>query len=135
MTHPITPNCPPTLCMWKAGYSYIYDQNGNKTDLLPLLRNKVLAVRTKPITVRGCATKSDATSHLYGINLDLGAGFSWVYDVTDYAPVFCNKVRLSSGNAQELLDLKFYLSKARRRVRAAYQKSVEWQFSVFRYIK
>ena len=48
----------------------------------------------------------------YGINLDLGPeGFTWVFDVTDYAPLLHDKVYLQSGNAQELLDLKFAMIK------------------------
>ncbi|MCF8331251.1 MAG: T9SS type A sorting domain-containing protein [Bacteroidales bacterium] len=44
----------------------------------------------------------------YGIGLDLGAdGWTWVYDVTDYEPLLHDSVYLSSGNWQELLDLKF----------------------------
>lgn len=44
----------------------------------------------------------------YGINLDLGPnGFTWVYDVTDYADLLKGKVELSSGNQQELIDLRF----------------------------
>ncbi|MFH2129159.1 MAG: T9SS type A sorting domain-containing protein, partial [bacterium] len=46
----------------------------------------------------------------YGINLDLGAdGFTWVYDVTDYKPLFHDTVEISAGNQQELIDLKFMM--------------------------
>jgi len=44
----------------------------------------------------------------YGINLDLGEGFTWVYDVSDYAPILRDSVKINSGNWQELHDLKFY---------------------------
>jgi hypothetical protein len=47
----------------------------------------------------------------YGINLSLGAGFTWVYDVTDYAPLLQGLVDLSAGNTQELIDLKFVFIK------------------------
>lgn len=44
----------------------------------------------------------------YGIGLDLGEeGWTWVYDVTDFAPLLKNQVELEAGNWQELLDLKF----------------------------
>ncbi len=44
----------------------------------------------------------------YGINLSLGPnGFTWVYDVTDYAHLLIDSVDLSSGNQQELIDLRF----------------------------
>ena len=44
----------------------------------------------------------------YGIGLDLGEdGWTWVFDVSDYAPVLKGDKRLTAGNWQELLDLKF----------------------------
>lgn len=46
----------------------------------------------------------------YGIGLSLGPdGFTWVYDVTDYAHLLVDSVDISSGNQQELLDLKFVM--------------------------
>ncbi len=44
----------------------------------------------------------------YGKGLDLGErGWAFQYDVTDYAPLLKGNVDLSSGNDQELLDVKF----------------------------
>jgi hypothetical protein len=44
----------------------------------------------------------------YGIGLDLGPeGFTWVYDVTDFRPLLEGAKRITAGNNQELLDLKF----------------------------
>jgi hypothetical protein len=44
----------------------------------------------------------------YGLGLDLGEnGFTWVYDVTDYAPLLRGEVDLQAGNTFELLDLEF----------------------------
>ena len=43
----------------------------------------------------------------YGINLSLGNGFTWTYDVTDYLPLLHDSVHLSAGNWQEFLNLKF----------------------------
>ncbi|MCB2205219.1 T9SS type A sorting domain-containing protein [bacterium] len=43
----------------------------------------------------------------YGIGLDLGEGWTWVYDVTDFAPLLRDSVHLTAGNFQELLDMKF----------------------------
>lgn len=45
----------------------------------------------------------------YGIGLNLGDGFTWVYDVTDYEPFLRDSVHITAGNFQELLDLKFYM--------------------------
>lgn len=43
----------------------------------------------------------------YGIGLDLGEGWTWVYDVTDFLPLLKDTVHLTAGNFQELLDMKF----------------------------
>lgn len=43
----------------------------------------------------------------YGINLDLGQGFTWVFDVSDYRTLLSGAKRITAGNWQELLDLKF----------------------------
>ena len=45
----------------------------------------------------------------YGKRLVMGGeeGWTWVYDVTDYAPLLKGEIDLESGNNQELLDLKF----------------------------
>jgi len=45
----------------------------------------------------------------YGMGIDLNGdcGWTFIYDVTDYAPLLKGKVEISSGNQQELLDMKF----------------------------
>jgi hypothetical protein len=44
----------------------------------------------------------------YGIGLTLGPdGFTWVYDVTDYASLLQDSVDIENGNQQELIDVKF----------------------------
>jgi len=43
----------------------------------------------------------------YGINLSLGDGWTWTYDVTDFAFFLADSVHLRAGNFQELLDMKF----------------------------
>lgn len=43
----------------------------------------------------------------YGINLDMGTGWTWVWDVSDFVPLLKDSVVLTAGNFQELLDMKF----------------------------
>lgn len=43
----------------------------------------------------------------YGIGLSMGSGITWVFDVTDYRSILTDSLRLTAGNWQELLDLKF----------------------------
>lgn len=49
----------------------------------------------------------------YGKRLDLNGekGWSYFYDVTDYSPLLKGEVDISSGNLQELLDMKFIFIK------------------------
>lgn len=48
----------------------------------------------------------------YGIQLDLGPeGTTWILDVTDYGPILNGTKRVTAGNSQELLDLKFVFIK------------------------
>lgn len=50
----------------------------------------------------------------YGKRLDLGPeGFTFVYDVTDYAPLLQGEVDLSTGNTGALVDLKFNFIKGK----------------------
>jgi len=43
----------------------------------------------------------------YGINLDMGAGKTWIYDVTDYYDLLQDTVDLRSGLDLELQDVRF----------------------------
>ncbi len=45
----------------------------------------------------------------YGMGIDLNGdcGWTYIYDVTDYAPLLRGNLEISSGNQQELLDMKF----------------------------
>ena len=49
----------------------------------------------------------------YGKQLDLGGedGWAWSYDITDYAPILKGTKKVTAGNNQELLDLKFFFIK------------------------
>ena len=49
----------------------------------------------------------------YGKGLYMGGqkGWEWTYDMTDYAPILNGKRKITVGNNQELLDLKFLFIK------------------------
>lgn len=49
----------------------------------------------------------------YGKRLKLGGeeGWTWIYDVTDYAPILKGDLKIKAGNNQELQDLKFLFIK------------------------
>ncbi|MBP9703368.1 MAG: T9SS type A sorting domain-containing protein [Chitinophagales bacterium] len=44
----------------------------------------------------------------YGIGLDLGDGFTWTFDVSDYRTLLQDTVHLVAGNWQELLSLELW---------------------------
>jgi len=100
-----------TLYVWAAGnYSYLYDQNGNALDSSFITedttRYKVLwPYWSEPFEI---IDRYELLRYItpYGINLDLGNGWRWVYDMTDYRSLFKGKKRMAGGNWQELLDLQ-----------------------------
>ncbi len=100
------------LYVWEEGYSYLFDVDGNAIDsTLNTAQNTINQIITQyysePFEV---IDRFELGRYItpYGINLDLGEdGFTWVYDVSDYAPVLKGDKRITAGNWQELLDLKF----------------------------
>ncbi|MDX2361858.1 MAG: peptide-N-glycosidase F-related protein [Crocinitomicaceae bacterium] len=91
-----------TMFGWAPGYSYTYDQNNVQID----------------------STWSAADDHYYnwyndgnkriaryitpyGNYLDLGAGFTWVYDLTHLEPWLHDTIDFLGGDQRELIDLRF----------------------------
>ncbi|MBI9034751.1 MAG: hypothetical protein JEZ03_09805, partial [Bacteroidales bacterium] len=104
-----------TLEIWREGYTYIY-QAGQIYDSVFFAADEQLIkidipYYGEPFEV---VNKIEMARYItpYGINLDLGPqGFTWIYDVTDFAHLLKSDVDLSSGNQQELIDLKFAMIK------------------------
>lgn len=99
----------------EGGYSYTYDANGTATDSTSIggttAVNDTLHYWSEPFDE---VIRHELGRYItpYGINLELSdfsdhEGFTWVYDVTDYAHLLVDSVRLSAGNQQELIDLRF----------------------------
>lgn len=97
---------------WRAGYTYSYDGYGRIVDSVynpkeKTIINDTLFYFNEPFDV---VEQFEIGRFItpYGINLDLGpTGFTWVYDVTDYAPLLKDTVDFQAGNQQELIDVKF----------------------------
>ncbi|HPE87001.1 MAG: peptide-N-glycosidase F-related protein [Bacteroidales bacterium] len=93
------------------GTHYIYGANGRRVDSVLAEKAKLLQRTTR--YVEETVQKEEMVELArfitpYGKRLDLGLnGFTWVYDVTDYAPLLTGEVDLQAGNGQELLDLRF----------------------------
>lgn len=110
---PTTPT--DTVLYWKAGNRYVYE-NWNIVDSVwvepdEILYKEDLPYYGEPFEVLDQYEIGRFITP-YGINLSLGPeGFSWIFDVTDYAHLLQGDVDLSAGNQQELIDLKFIMIK------------------------
>ena len=103
-----------TLIVWPTtGFEYYYNQDGEVID--SVAGEAIMETLTNDDITWYSPIKDyeiDRFITPYGIGLDLGEdGFTWVIDVTDFAPILHDWVRLSAGNTQELLDLKFVFIK------------------------
>lgn len=97
---------------WAEGYYYTYDINGVAKDSVfrsgsETIQNETLKYMTAPTKVIQDIEIGRFITP-YGIGLDLGPdGFTWLYDVTDYADYLKGEVEMSAGNLQELIDISF----------------------------
>ncbi len=104
-----------TLNVYRAGNSYVY-QEGVVVDTVwfdyeSIRYKEMIPYYGEPFEI---LEPYEIGRYItpYGIGLSLGqAGFTWIYDVTDYAPLLRGMVDLSAGNQQELIDLKFVMIK------------------------
>ncbi len=103
----ISTNVVDTIFAYEGGYQYTYDPNGQPIDstYVPIDNTLINQYGQTTHQLQNYVTP-------YGIGLNLGPdGFRWVYDVTDYAPLFHDTLEISAGNQQELIDLKFMMIK------------------------
>ncbi len=99
-----------STAVYTQSLSYYYDLEGNIIDslsnnLIPFV-NDTLWYYSAPAEI---INRFELGRYItpYGINLDLEDGWTWIFDVTDFAPLLRDSVQLEAGNWQELLDLKF----------------------------
>jgi len=102
-----------TLMVWNADvYTFTYNAEGNKVDSTYIEPNETLELEYLNWYSPIVDYEIERFITPYGINLDLGPeGFTWIYDVTDFAPLLSDWVWMSSANTQELVDLKFIFIK------------------------
>lgn len=91
-----------TLYQWPAGYSYVYNANNNIIDSVWFDVDTVLYNWYEESSMRIARYITP-----YGNYLDLGEGFTWVYDMTDYAPLLRDTIDFQAGDHRELIDLRF----------------------------
>ena len=96
-----------TIYGYESGWGYTYNYLGDPIDSINFGIDNILVNQYKQNTHQ---LQNYVTP--YGIGLDLGPdGFRWIYDVTDYMPLFNDTLEISAGNQQELIDLKFMMIK------------------------
>lgn len=93
-------------------YTYIYAEDGTISDsvfvaVTHTINNEDLPYYSEPFEVINAYELARYITP-YGIGLDLGDGFTWTYDLSDYRPLLHDSVHLSAGNWQELLDMELW---------------------------
>jgi hypothetical protein len=101
-----------TIYVWKSGYSYTFNENGQIID-----STQIPVTDTLQSTTLQYHEKRPMYFELinfitpYGINLDLDGlnGRTWEFDVTDFAPVLkgAKYMAMQDGKYQEDNDIKF----------------------------
>jgi Concanavalin A-like lectin/glucanases superfamily/Peptide-N-glycosidase F, C terminal/Secretion system C-terminal sorting domain len=97
---------------WTQPFSYVFHADGQIIDSVAVilensLDNETLNYFQEPFEIVD-RYELNRFITMYGIGLDLGDnGWTWVTDVTDFAPLLRDSVELEAGNWQELLDMKF----------------------------
>lgn len=122
-----------TLLVWESGWRYRYDaKSGAVLDSFLVQPQDSLIRITYEWYSPSVRYEIGRFITPYGINLSLGDGFTWVYDVTEYAGLLKDTVDLSSGNQQELIDLRFAFIKGEpeREVKKIHQI---WRHGSYRY--
>lgn len=102
-----------TLIKWPHYYNdFVFDAGGQALDSTLVPPDHILYKTESPYYVPYEILEAYELGRFitpYGIGLDLGEGFTWVYDVSDFRQFLHDTVHLSSGNFQELLDLEFHM--------------------------
>lgn len=93
-------------------YTYVYAEDGTVSDstwvaVTNTIYNEDLEYFSDPFEVINTYELARYITP-YGIGLDLGEGFTWTYDLSDYRPLLHDSVHLSAGNWQELLDMELW---------------------------
>ncbi len=103
-----------TIEVYPGGWQYVY-RNGEKADSVyysvdDVLYKQMIPYYGEPFEILD-RWEIGRFITPYGINLTLGSGFTWIYDVTVYAHLLQGDVEFRAGNQQELIDVKFALIK------------------------
>jgi len=108
---PARPGVPTdTTTVWPSYYRYSYDARGRVTDSSLVTPDSTLRlVRIPYFRKFEVIDRYEIGRYItpYGNGLNLGDGFDWVYDVSDYRTLLHDTVHLAAYNQQELVDISF----------------------------
>lgn len=111
--HPNTNKPTDTIYGYVNSPIYIYNSTGTIVDSILMNADLVLKKQMHPYWGQPfeIINKYELGRFItpYGNGLDLGSGFTWIYDVTEFSKLLKDSVHLSAGNWQELLDMKFIM--------------------------
>lgn len=100
-----------TLLKWTPYYRYTYDSKGKATDSTLVQGDVNLTLQYHPYYSEPfeVVERYELMRYItpYGNGLNLGDGFTWTMDVTDYAPLLHDTVFIQAFNPQEDLELTF----------------------------
>lgn len=97
---------------WEALYYFIYDENMNIIDSIPITIDGTINI-TDLTYYKRYPMRFELLSFVtpYGIGLNFGAnGKTWIFDVTDFTPILKGRKRITverGGQWQEDMDIKF----------------------------
>lgn len=99
--------------LWEATFNYVYDENGNLEQSIPVTSDGTITIGTLEYFNR-YPMKYEIVSFVtpYGINLDLGpTGKTWEFDLTDFTPILKGNKRMTmerGGQWLEDYDIEFW---------------------------
>jgi hypothetical protein len=100
------------MYVWDPYYRYTFNDNGEIVDSVLVPPDSTIYLEKRRIYYQDPIAITERYEIMrfvtpYGIGLDVGAGFNWTMDVTDFAPLLSGKVYLDAPNQQEDIEISF----------------------------
>lgn len=98
--------------VWDTYYRYKFSGTGEILDSTLIAPDSTIFLQKRRVYYSDNLTIKERYEIMryitpYGIGLNLGSGFTWVMDVSDFKPLLSGKVYINAPNQQEDLELTF----------------------------
>ncbi len=98
--------------VWDTYYRYKFSETGTILDSTLVTPDSTILLKKRRVYYSDALTIKEQYEIMryitpYGIGLNLGDGFTWVMDVTDFKLLLAGKVYINAPNQQEDLELTF----------------------------